>query len=498
MQRLPHLRIGPLMPRKLALLIAVFCLSPLAAWSQNLIADGTYTITSKLDGQAIDVYNNSTANGAAVDQWPSNGGKNQQWQLTNLGNNYVKLLNVNSGQALDVYNNSTANGAAIDQWPYNGGKNQMWQIVSKGGGYYELISQNSGQALDVTGNSTTQGVDLDQWPASGNPNQLWAFQSVSGGGGGGSSRFLPVRGSYAYIKGANLAWLDGAYSTYLGIDPHHVNYGVSYNSSDMNSAFANMHNMGINVVRLWLFQDDQGCTLDGNGNVTGVTSQFWTNLDNTVQLAGNNGIALYLTLNNGRADLQENSTLLNNFIYNAVVPLVNRYKGNSNVFAIDAMNEIDGTVAGSTGNYTNTGSTWSQAQSYIRTVAAAIHSADPGRLVSTSTGWHTWTNLSMFRGLGLDFYDFHVYADNGYVPSVASLGMDKPIYVGEAGQGSSTTNDSIQNTAENNFLYNSDSGGYAGLGIWDYGYAGDPDVFHMLQPNGAWRPVCSTIQNFKP
>lgn len=477
-------------------------MSAVPAFAQNLIANGTYVITNRNSGQAMDVSSASTAEGAVVDQWPANGGNNQKWQLTNLGSNYVELISVNSGMALDVVGASTANGAAIDQWPYNSGKNQSWQVVSKGSGYYELISQNSGLALDVNGASQTAGTALIQYTSSGNANQLWSFASTSGGGGGGGgscgSRYLPVMGSCGYIKGANLAWLDGAYSNYLGIDPHHVDYGLAYNSSSMNSHLADMHNMGIKVVRLWLFQDDQGCTLDGSGNITGVTSQFWTNLDDTVRLAGNNQIALYLTTNGGRADFQENSTLLNSFINNALKPLVQRYKGNSAVFAIDAMNEIDGTVAGNSGNYTNTGSTWSQAEAYIKTIASAVHSVDSGRLVSCSTGWHTWTNISNFKGLGLDFYDFHVYADNGYVPTASSLGLDKPIYVGEYGQGTKSWSDSIQNTVGANMLSNTDNGGYAGAGIWDYDYAGANDYLQMLETNGSWRPVDYTIQSFKP
>jgi hypothetical protein len=166
-------------------LFITLSLSTLNACAQgNLIANGTYTIASKNSGQVVDVYNNSLAAGADIDQWASNGGNNQKWQLTNLGSNYVELVNVNSGMALDVYQDSTANGAVIDQWPYNSGKNQIWQVVSKGSGYYELISENSGLALDVEGASKTEGTYLDQWTPSGNANQLWSFTSVPGGGGG--------------------------------------------------------------------------------------------------------------------------------------------------------------------------------------------------------------------------------------------------------------------------------------------------------------------------
>jgi hypothetical protein len=268
----------------------------------------------------------------------------------------------------------------------------------------------------------------------------------------------------------------------------------------MNAALAAMHSLGIKVVRVWIMEGDMGCTINGSDYVTGVTSTFWSNLDNAVQLAKNNDIALYLTINNGREDWLENPAQVQSFITNALIPLVNRYKGNSGVWAIDAMNEIDGTIAGNSGNYTSTGATWAQAQAYMKTVAAAIHNADSNRLVSTSTGWHTWTNLDMFKGLGLDFYDFHVYADNGYVPTASSLGMDKPIYMGESGQGTDEWSDSLQNTAEANFLSNTSNGGYAGLGIWDYGYdsGNESDIYQMLETNGSLRPVANTIRSFNP
>jgi hypothetical protein len=492
---------------RLVLTLAIVFLSCHLSWSQSsvLIQNGIYTITSKNSGMLVDVAGDSQALGALIDQWPSTGGNNQKWILTNLGsNNYVILTNVNSAQALDVYNASKTEGAAIDQYTYSGNSNQVWQIVSKGSGYYELISKNSGMALDVTGASTKEGTDLDQWPASGSANQLWSFTSSNPVGANTGNNctdgiHIAVRGACGFIKGANLAWLDGAYSNYLGVDPHNPSWGVSYNSTSMNAHLADMHNMGITVVRLWLFQDDQGCTLDSNGNVTGVTSTFWSNLDNTVQLAGNNGISLYFTLNNGRADLQENSTLLSNFINNAVVPLVQRYKGNQSVWAIDMMNEIDGTVAGSTGNYTTTGSTWSEAQNYMRTVASAIHSTDSNRLATTSSGWHAWNNLyAEFRGLGLDFYDYHQYADNGSIPTASSLGMDKPIYVGETGQSTARFNDATQNTAVYNFFNNGRNTGYAGVGIWYYDFAADGNYLQMLETNGSWRTIDYTLQSFVP
>ena len=139
---------------------------------------GNYKLISRNSGQALDVIGASTANGAGVDQWPYNGGANQQWNIVSVGGGYYKLLSRNSGQALDVAGASTTNGALIDQWPDSGTANQQWSIVSVGSGYYKLISRNSGQALDVAGASTANGARVDQWPDSGTANQQWSIVSV--------------------------------------------------------------------------------------------------------------------------------------------------------------------------------------------------------------------------------------------------------------------------------------------------------------------------------
>jgi hypothetical protein len=154
-------------------LVAVYGL--LSGATTNLIADGIYTIVSRNSGMAIDDPAFSHANSTVMNQWPVNGGSNQKWALTNLGNNVVKLINASSGQALDVVYGSTANSALIDQYPYQGNSWQQWKITSVGGGYYELTSVHSGQALDVVAGSTAAGAKIDQYPYNGRAWQQWSF-----------------------------------------------------------------------------------------------------------------------------------------------------------------------------------------------------------------------------------------------------------------------------------------------------------------------------------
>jgi hypothetical protein len=106
--------------------------------------------------------------------------------------------------------------------------------------------------------------------------------------------------------------------------------------------------------------------------------------------------------------------------------------------------------------------------------------------------------------MGLDFYDFHYYADTISLPSVASLNMDKPIYIGECGQGNSDTtwSDSLQSACELEALNSGYSGGYAGVSIWSYALpdwqTSDYSQYAMLNTNGTWRLVCYTIQSWNP
>jgi hypothetical protein len=315
----------------------------------------------------------------------------------------------------------------------------------------------------------------------------------------------------SFIKAANLPWFedaaaDNGYYNDIAVNPHFPSSGCIYNAAQINGYLTDLHKMGVTVVRFWLTTDDQGCTLDGSGHVTGVTSLLWSNLDNLVFLAGSNDISLYLTLSEGRSDWLTNLGMANAYKTNCLIPLIQRYKGSTNIFGIDLMNELDGWVADQTyGNpYISTGATWAQAKAYITNFSAAVHDADTNRLVSCSQVYHEWNNLQYWKGLGLDFYDFHYYADGISLPPVTSLNVDKPVWVGECGQayGDLAWSDPLQSNCELGALNTGYSGGYAGVSIWSYALPDwqtqDYIQYAMLNTNGSWREVCNTIQNWTP
>jgi hypothetical protein len=79
------------------------------------------------DGLALDVGGQSKANGAALIQWPWNGGTNQQWQLTGVTTGIFKATNRNSGLVMDV---NIASHIIQNPWD-SSNNNQQWTIVQQ-------------------------------------------------------------------------------------------------------------------------------------------------------------------------------------------------------------------------------------------------------------------------------------------------------------------------------------------------------------------------------
>jgi hypothetical protein len=88
---------------------------------------------------------------------------------------------------LDVNAKSTANGADIVQWPSNGGTNQQWQLNEQSDGSYEIVNRNSGKALDNWEWSTEPGSRVSQYDRNGLAAQRWRLSPLGGDGDGSVS-----------------------------------------------------------------------------------------------------------------------------------------------------------------------------------------------------------------------------------------------------------------------------------------------------------------------
>lgn len=182
----------------------------------------TYYLRCRRSGKYLDVSGASNNNGANIHQWTFHGGTNQQWQVLNTSNGYVRLKGVDSGKSLEIAGGSNSNGANAQQWAYNGTTHQQWQILATSDGYFRLKSRDSGKSLEIRSNSTANGGNAAQWAYVGSISQQWFFEEVgsSGGGGGGST------GSAQDILGGLTNWKLNAYSGTLNVSSS--NNGLSY------------------------------------------------------------------------------------------------------------------------------------------------------------------------------------------------------------------------------------------------------------------------------
>jgi hypothetical protein len=275
--------------------------------------------------------------------------------------------------------------------------------------------------------------------------------------------------------------------------------------------------MNLNTVKIFLFEGFQGLQFNEKGMVSGIDSTFERNLADIVQLAQEKDLYLYLCFANEFHPQAERGHVKNPeedrqarvaYIEKAVKPIVRSLRGKRWVFAFDVMAEPEQDIAEETGNYRKDGTTWEEMREFIKDNSFAIHSVDSNRLVTCSSGWHSWKDIAdgRFNNLGLDFFDFHAYSNDGQLPPIAELKVDRPVILGEYGQDNDekhpVVDDNLQTRVAKAFLTNARDLGYAGALIWAYDYPGisapDEKFLSVLKGNGiaAWRPVCNVLKEF--
>ncbi|MEV6521487.1 ThuA domain-containing protein [Longispora sp. NPDC051575] len=137
-----------------------------------------YTLTAAHSNKLVDVRGVSTANDAAVVQWPATGGTNQQWRATDAGNGTFTLTAVHSGKCMDVAGASQAEAALVLQWTCHTGANQKWRFEPAGTGVFRIVSVHSGRCLTVPGAVQTDDTQLQQVTCGTGTHQQWKVTQV--------------------------------------------------------------------------------------------------------------------------------------------------------------------------------------------------------------------------------------------------------------------------------------------------------------------------------
>ncbi|MBM9503007.1 RICIN domain-containing protein [Streptomyces sp. KK5PA1] len=139
--------------------------------------DGTYQVTNKNSGLALDTANGGTAQGTLVDQATPTGSATQTWAVVSAGSGLYKIRNQASGLLLGITNESTSDGGTALIWGDNGTPDHLWRIVPDGTGYDKIVNYNSNLVLGVQNMSTGSGAQVLQWDDNGTADHLWKLSA---------------------------------------------------------------------------------------------------------------------------------------------------------------------------------------------------------------------------------------------------------------------------------------------------------------------------------
>ena len=183
-------------------------------WGVSPIGNDVYALYSALNGMALTIHGSSTANLTNIETNYSTGAKNQQFTLRKVTEDYSGTYRIftrlsQDMKAVDVPNESAANGVQLALWDDNANINQRY-VFEKAGSSYAIRPVISGKYLTISGGKIVQTSAQGSGGAPTN-SQLW---NVSFAGDGiqiknvGTGKVMSVAGSKAVnnAKMQEAAW----------------------------------------------------------------------------------------------------------------------------------------------------------------------------------------------------------------------------------------------------------------------------------------------------
>lgn len=146
----------------------------LAAENRNVLADGTYTISTLLNSNyVLDVKDGHTNNGANIQLYENNDTAAQQFNVSHDSQGYVTFTNVKSGKVLDLSDAVVKNGGNIQQYKSNGTRAQKWIVKRDGDGYIIITALNSNYVLDLHNAVVNNYRNIQLYSYNGTNAQRW-------------------------------------------------------------------------------------------------------------------------------------------------------------------------------------------------------------------------------------------------------------------------------------------------------------------------------------
>ena len=140
------------------------------------IIDGEFFIRSTLTDSSkkvLDVYygGDSAKYAKNVQICRLNGGNNQKFYISHVGDGWHRIQTVQSWKSLDVEGGYSRSGTNVIVWGNNNGDNQLWRFIPDGDGF--RIQSKLGYYLDVSGGSTSDETNVQIWDGNGTAAQRW-------------------------------------------------------------------------------------------------------------------------------------------------------------------------------------------------------------------------------------------------------------------------------------------------------------------------------------
>ncbi len=153
-------------------------------WGDDIqpVINGRYVVVNRHSKRVMDVENNSTSQGAKIQQKSYTRQVSQRWDVTPVDSriggdfSYFHLINANSGLSLDVLNFSLEDGTDIIQYGDGTGNNQQFYLDYAEDGWFYIRSRLNAKCLEVSG--VTAGSTIVQRTLTGAHNQQWRFLPV--------------------------------------------------------------------------------------------------------------------------------------------------------------------------------------------------------------------------------------------------------------------------------------------------------------------------------
>lgn len=154
-------------------------LDQLANENKNVLANGTYTIASKInDNYVLDMASSTLSNGGNVQLYEANRTKAQSFIVNHDKNGYVTITNENSNKVIEVNSNSAANMANIQQNQSNDSYRQKWIAIKNSDGSIELVSAlNKNYCIDLYSSRIVNGNNVDLYQRNSSNAQKWLFKT---------------------------------------------------------------------------------------------------------------------------------------------------------------------------------------------------------------------------------------------------------------------------------------------------------------------------------